>query len=190
MRLNFDRWHDGEGYDLEALSELSPAEVTHVARLLIRRLATSEADWRDIEALAAIGSPAAETALSKLLTHPCAELRLRAARYFAGQGQPAAMEKEIVELLRDPNAEVSASLLMREAEEFPSDAVKQALLDCSVDGRSDLRVHAAALALYLYGGAAEPFDWAHRPLFLRFGEDDREERLQALGELRSRMAPR
>ena len=66
-------------------------------------------------------------------------------------------------------------------------AIRAALLWCAVDGAPHLRVHAAALALYLAGGARSAFDWEHRPLFLGFGEPPRAERQAALAGLLVRM---
>ncbi len=84
--------------------------------------------------------------------------------------------RDVIRALRDPDADVGAAALFDMAERHPTPAVREALLDCAVDGDSRFRGHATALALYSAGGAREPFDWAHRPLFLRFGEAERAER--------------
>jgi len=39
------------------------------------------------------------------------------------------------------------------------------------------------LALYLGGKSSEAFDWDYRPLFLKFGEEDRTVRVEAYKEL-------
>jgi hypothetical protein len=41
----------------------------------------------------------------------------------------------------------------------------------------------AALLFYLHGKAKEPFDWDHRPFFLRFTATDRSEREAVFREL-------
>jgi hypothetical protein len=44
-------------------------------------------------------------------------------------------------------------------------------------------VHFAARLFYIHGRADEPFDWNHRPFFLRFHTEDRGERLAVYREL-------
>jgi hypothetical protein len=69
------------------------------------------------------------------------------------------------------------------AEAHPTEAVRRRLLYCAVKGNDDLRVHAAALAHFLYGGSTASFDWTHRPLYLRLGSRVRAERQAAYEEL-------
>ena len=60
-------------------------------------------------------------------------------------------------------------------------------MDQALNGTEVMRVHAAALSLFLAGKAKEPFDWDERPFFLRFGSEDRAERLVAYRELQQRV---
>ena len=185
--LSLDQWRDGEGYDLAALHGLSNPEAAFVLDLLNERLENTGANWRDVDAMAALEIPPARMAMKRLTSHPSAEVRLRAARHLAQGGDPAAAEAEIVRLLRDPATDIGADALMTMAEHHSTPEVRQALLDCALDGADHLRVHAAALALFLAGGAAEAFDWSHRPLFLEFGESDRAVRTAAMQKLRELM---
>ncbi|MEA2627492.1 MAG: hypothetical protein QOD06_3537 [Candidatus Binatota bacterium] len=185
MILDVDRWRDGEGYDLRALDDLTTAERAYVLEVLTERLVDSGADWRDVDAVAALGTREANTTLASLCSHRSGVVRLRAARILAERDLPDVLEREIVRLLGDPRADAGVGQLMALAEANPTAGVRQALLACAVDGAPELRVHAAALALYLAGGSVEAFDWTHRPLFLRFAEEDREARRAALGELKA-----
>jgi hypothetical protein len=75
------------------------------------------------------------------------------------------------------------ALLM--AERFPTDAVKQALLDASTR-RTESAMHCAGVLCYITGAGKEAFDWDLRPLFLRLGPDEPEaDRAAALAELRA-----
>jgi hypothetical protein len=186
--LDYEKWHDGEGYDLEVLAKMAPAERAYVLEVLLERLAGTGADWRDVDAVAALDTPPAEAALRGLSSHVDAEVRLRAARRLAERGAPEVAEREVVRLLTDPDAQTPIHRLMTLVEEHPTAKVREALLACALDGAKDLRVHAAALALYLAGGANEPFDWKHRPLFLKFGGDERGARVSAMQELQALMA--
>jgi len=187
MSLDMDRWRDGDGYDLSALQGLSNPEAACVLDLLNERLESSGAGWREVDALAALDIPPARMALGRLSTHPSAEVRLRAARALDEKNPAGATEHEIVRLLDDPDTDIGAAALMDRAEEYATPGVRAALLRCALDGAPHLRVHAAALALFFGGGAAEPFDWSHRPLFLEFGEEDRAVRLAAMAKLEALM---
>lgn len=185
--LSMDQVRDGEGYDVSALQGLSNPEAACILDLLNERLDTFGANWRDVDAMAALNIPPARMVMQRLAGHRSAEVRLRAARYLAEGGDDTAAEREIVKLLGNPDTDIGASALLMMAEAHPTEAVRKALLDCVIDGADHLRVHAAALALFLAGGAAESFDWAHRPLFLQFGESDRAARLAAMKDLKKLM---
>jgi len=196
MVMDWEKWHDGIGYDLEALDALDAHETAEVVQLLIGRIDGAKGDWYDLEALYRIGTPEARAALIAALRNSNATIRLHAAEYLAEEDdadsglskeQKEAVEQDIAGLLKRPNAETGIDLLTRLAEQFDSPVVREALLWCAMDGREDLRVHAAALALYLAGGAPEAFDWEQRPLFLEFGEADRKVRETAMAELLRRM---
>lgn len=187
LELDYDRWREGEGYDLEALRALTPSEQEVALALLRERLGGPGAGWREVEAVAALALPAAMRFLRELEWHDVAEIRLRAAVLAPDGGSRGTVEREVLRLLRDPATDIGADALMRHAGEHPEPAIRAALLWCAVDGAPHLRVHAAALALYLAGGARSAFDWEHRPLFLRFGEPPRAERQAALAELLGRM---
>ena len=109
-----------------------------------------------------------------------AVVRSRAAQLVGDQSD---VEAAIASGLFDNNGWSQAIDL---AEECPTPAVKQALLDCSRKGNSTARVNAAAMLLYLCGQSEEPFDWEQRPFFLRFGSDDDAEVQAAWSELRQR----
>jgi len=55
-----EEWRDGAGYDLAALREFDPAERAKAEDFLVRR---SGVDWRDIDALDALGSERALIAI-------------------------------------------------------------------------------------------------------------------------------
>ena len=79
MKIDFYKWHDGIGYDLDALNELDSHELKQVEELLISR---KDSDWRDVETLAALNTPLTIQALRDTLVSPNRECRLMAARYL------------------------------------------------------------------------------------------------------------
>ena len=62
MKITYEKWHDGDGYDLAALAALEGAEREEITQLLIDRSRTRP-DWREIDALAMLGGTAALAAL-------------------------------------------------------------------------------------------------------------------------------
>jgi hypothetical protein len=183
ISLDIERWRNGDPYDLSALDSLPSHEQTEVCQVLAERL-TEAGDWRDVDALAALGTPAADTLLANCARHANVIVRLRAGWWLADRGTPETLERELLSVLGDRDTDAPIQMTMRLAKEYPRTEVRRALLQCAVDGAHHLRAHAAALALYIAGRAREPFDWTHRPLFLRFGDEDRSVRLGAMEDLR------
>ena len=59
MTIDYEKWHDGIGYDLNALNEATPEERDMITNMLISR----DLDWRDVEALASLDTPRAREVL-------------------------------------------------------------------------------------------------------------------------------
>jgi hypothetical protein len=179
MKIGYVEWHDGIGYDLEALAGMTQEERGSVETLLIARLA-GEADWRDVEALYALGTPGAAACLRVAARHRNPEVRNRALAILAEDRPEAAAE------LEDDIVRAVERGLLDLAESHPTPRVKRALLDCARLAEPTTRVHAAAMLMYLCGKADEPFDWDQRPFFLRFASEDNQELRAAWTELRDR----
>jgi hypothetical protein len=182
MKIDYMKWHDGIGYDLDALRQLSPAERQKAEAVL---LATGCEDWRDVEALNELGTDHALAALRSALASHRYEVRIAAARALAQHGLLGEDEIELLLVKTLPDVTILNGMVstLRLVEDHPTLAVRRTLLWCALHGHDDIRVHAAALIYYLYGQAAEPFDWAHRSFFLRFGDKNLAERTTAYQEL-------
>lgn len=179
MVLDFDAWHDGIGYDLEALSELDEDDRGAIEATLLARDCE---DWRDVEALAALATPRAMEALRGCARSRRDEVGLRAARLLAAAGDPPLDEDAVIEHVR--GAEPGGlDALFDEVERLPTERVKRALLELARVGPQVVRCHAAAELYYLAGKASERFDWDHRPFFLRFEEPAGPDREAAWREL-------
>jgi HEAT repeat protein len=186
MEISYEDWHDGVGYDLEALKQITDPERDAVVKLLEERLETTP-DWRDLEALAAIGTPEARQTIRKALEGGDIETRMRAAEELVALGEEAELESVIIEGLGTTSLGSGLSKAIDLAEEHPSARIQEALLDLSLNGNEDQRIQSAALALYLGGQADEAFDWDHRPFFLRFGDENRAIQIEAYLELCRRL---
>ena len=180
MTYDREKWHDGIGYDLGALDEATADERRRIETLLLDR---QPPDWRDLEALARIGSPAARHAIRAALRHADPAVRggaLRHGREFLSSGERLLAIRRALEEATFYNG---LSEALEAIETFHPLEIIDLLLRALLAREPEVAVHLAALLLFLHGRAAEPFDWAQRPFFLRFAEEDREKRVPAFEEL-------
>jgi hypothetical protein len=143
MIIGYMQWHDGDGYDLEALAALKDEERGSAETVLIAHLAT-KADWRDVDALAALGTPGAMAAVKTAAKHGNPEVRNHALEVMAEAGPEQAgpqLEDDIVRAVERGALDL--------AESHPTPRVKRALLDCARLGDATKRVNAAAMLMYL-----------------------------------------
>lgn len=183
MNVSYEQWHDGIGYDLDALAKVTEDERRYVADMLLQRVRGREAEWRDIDALDALNLPEARPVLERALQTAKPETRLHIARLLAKQGVAVPIDRIIADILRRGSYQDGLSLAIDLVPAHATPFLRNVLLDCARDGYPDVRVHAAALCLYLAKQADEPFDLKHRPFFLNFGEEDAVIRNRAFEEL-------
>jgi hypothetical protein len=177
--MTYERWHDGLGYDLEALAEMTDDERKSVETDLIN----NTTNWRDIEALAALGTPAAKAHIRKRIDQGSSEVRLAAARALAGDKESdRAREDAIIHALQTAEPMNGLARALDMAAEHKSPRVVEALLRCTLRPVPEVAVNAAGLVYYLFGKTTEPFDWDKRPFFMRFGEGGAEQR-QAFADM-------
>jgi hypothetical protein len=191
--VTYEQWHDGIGYDLDALAKVTDQEREALAATLIARFKRDRGEWRAVEALAALNLPQTRAVLEQALPHAKPETRLHIARALSAMGVAVEIDKIIADILRRGSYDDGLSLALDLVPEYATSYLREVVLECARDGRPDVRVHAAALSLYLAGKAEAPFDWKHRPFFLQFGEEDRATRERAYAELCRRIgreAPR
>jgi hypothetical protein len=180
MIIDYEKWHDGIGYDLDALKAMSQSEVQAVEQVLIDH---QPRDWRDIEALAQIDSPAAKKAVETALRSHDPKVRLEALRHVAEKVDNKERERLMIEAIETRDLYDGLSDVIDELPDFHPPGAIEALFRGSLKRDGEAAVHFAALLMYLHGKAAEPFDWNHRPFFLRFNTTDRGEREAAFREL-------
>lgn len=177
--IDFDRWHDGMPYDLDALRELEGDERVDVEAWLLARAGE---DWRDLEGLVALGTQAGRAAVENQLRHGRIEQRLAAARRLPPDpGIEAHRERAVVDGLLSAEFVTGLRFALDLAIESPTPAVLDALFRAAL--RRESAVHAAAALAFVHGHAKEAFDWQRRDFYLRFNDDDPEVRVAAFREL-------
>lgn len=180
MSMDYEKWHDGIGYDLDALRDAGPQERSEIEKLI---LAHAPRDWRDVEALALIDTPAARAALREAAEGGDAQTRMAVARHAPALLAEKDRATSLIRAIRSAQAFDGLSDIIDEAEAFHPPEVVDALLRAALKGDGEAAVNFAALLYYLHGKAESSFDWAHRPFFLRFNTDDRTDREAAFREL-------
>lgn len=181
MNIDYEKWHDGIGYDIDAIREASPAERTQIEHIMLAR---GVKDWRDLEALEALASPKATTAIRATLKSKDPELRLRASRILAHEPEgEATRDAAIVHAIEQADVFAGLTQALDAAANHPSQAVKDALFRATLNGTSVTAVHTAALLFCLYGKASEPFDMDQRPFFLKFSTEVKADRIAPFKEM-------
>ena len=172
MKIDFYKWHDGIGYDLDALNELDNREIRELEALLISR---KDSDWRDVEALAALNTPFSIQALRDALASPNRECRLMAARFLKDMNIDDHIEEVVVRTLPETTIGDGMSYALMLAKLYPSENIRREVLRCAQIGKDDIRVHCAAMALFLYGVSKSEFDYDFKIIY-EFHEKDVEAR--------------
>jgi hypothetical protein len=181
MNIDYEKWHDGIGYDIDAIREATPSERAEIETIMVARTVK---DWRDLEALEALSSPKATAVIRETLKSSHPELRLRAARYLAHEPEgEATRETAIIHAIDNADVFNGLTQALDAAAAHPSQAVKDALFRACLNGTSVTAVHVAALLFYLYGKAKEPFDMSQRPFFLKFSTEEKADRVVPFKEL-------
>jgi hypothetical protein len=180
MKIGFEEWHDGIGYDIEALRRASQGERDAIEQILINH---SPRDWRDIEALAEIKTKFARGAIKKAMKDPNPVVRIAVTRFAPDLVTDNEQPQSLLDALKNTEPFGGLAQVLDEVARYHPEEVKEALVKGSLNRKGEVAVHFAAMLFYLLGEAKEPFNWEKRPFFLRFDTEDRKERIKVFREL-------
>jgi hypothetical protein len=180
MVLDYEKWHDGVGYDLDAIAAATPPERDTIEAILLSR---GLQDWRDVEALNALDTPAAQDTLRNAAARASSEIRVAITRYAPRFQSSAQRTATLASALRTSRLGGGLSDAIDEAAEYHPLEIVDALLRGALERDGETAVLFAALLLYIHQQAKEPFDWAQRPFFLRFHTEDESARETVFAEL-------
>jgi len=184
MVMSYEKWHDGDGYDIDALKAATAEERSGIETLLLLRGAK---DWRDVEALAALGTPRADEILKTAIESPDPEIYLAVARYAPQLVPDAKRVASLVKALGTATLFGGLSQALDQVAEFHPKPVVDALFQGALKRDGETAVQFAAMLLFVHGKANDPLDWEQRPFFLRFNTENREERTKVFRELCQRV---
>ena len=173
MKIDYEKWHDGVGYDLKALKEANKKEREEIERILVNR---NPPDWRDIEALAILNTPGARSALKAAVLGGNNEVNMAVLRYAPELVNDELRTKLIVKALRSATVYYGLTQALTIVEEYHPKEVVRELFHGLLKREGEIAVHFAAMLFYIYGKAETSFDWDKRPFFLRFNTEKLSER--------------
>jgi len=180
FQIDHEKWHDGIGYDLDAIREASPEERASIEALLLQR---GVRDWREVEALAALKSPRARAALRSAMTSHRHALALAVVRHAPDLVDDAARTALIVRGLERARPFDGLTQILMQVEDFHPAPVIEALFRNTIRREADVAVHFAAMLMFVHGQAETSFDRDQRPFFLTFNTQDPTARKAAFREL-------
>src|SRR4051812_39215162 len=122
MTLDYDRIHNGYGYDLEALDELTPDELIRAEDLVIAQRLSG---WREIDGLNHLGSSHAIAEMMKALHSAEIEVRMRATGYLVSRKliTEGDVEDIIINALGKTTILNGLAFTLRLVTEYPTPAV-------------------------------------------------------------------
>lgn len=179
MVMNYERWHDGIGYDLTVFDDAAPEERRQIEDLLLGR---PIGDWRDVEALATLDTSRSREKLRR--TFEAADLPQKvdliahATSLFTDEERTAVL----VAALRDISPSPSLTQVMLEVQDFHPPAVIDALLEGTRTHDGPTAGSFAMMLLFIHDKATSPYDFSVRPFTLRFQTNDRETMYRELCE--------
>ena len=180
MKIGFEEWHDGIGYNIAVIRLASKVELDAIEKILINH---SPRDWRDIEALAEINTNCAREIIKEAIKDSNPFVRIAVIRFAPDLITDNERTQSIIHALQNVEIFNGFSNVLDEVERYHPKEVKEALINGLLNRTGDVAVHFAAMLFYLFGKAKEPFDWKQRPFFLRFNTEDRKERVEVFREL-------
>jgi hypothetical protein len=168
MNIDYEKWHDGVGYDLEALKEANKKERKAIERILVNR---NPLGWRDIEALAILDTPGARQALIISVLGGINEVNIAVLRYAPELINDELRTKLIVKALKTASFYYGLSQTLDIVEKYHPEEVIRELFHGLLKREGEVAVHFAAMLFYIHGKAETPFDWEKRAFYLKFNTE-------------------
>jgi hypothetical protein len=180
MVIDYEKWHDGIGYNLSILESASPGELVEIEAFLVHRPIS---DWRDVEALATLNTPQARLRLHRAFKSGNSEIVAAVRNYAPDLVSSDERITTLVTAIKGSTSYHGLTPALLEIEDFHPPEIVEALLQGALQREGETAVHFAAMLMFIHGKAESSFDWALRPFFLRFHTEDREGRASVFREL-------
>ena len=180
MKIDYEKWHDGIGYDLKALKEANTREREAIEIILVNR---TPLDWRDIEALALLDTPRARSTILRALLGSSNEVNMAVLRFAPDLVSNEVKTRVLVKALKSLSFFDGFSLTLAIVSEYHPEEVVSELFHGLINREGSVAVHFAAMLFYIYGKGETIFDDKHRDFFLKFNTPNKSERMIVFKEL-------
>ena len=180
MKIDYEKWHDGIGYDIKALEEATNEERKEIERILLNR---NKRDWRDIEALAILNTPKACSTILRALLSNNNEVNMAVLRFAPELVSSQVKTRVIVKALKSARFFDGFSHTLNMVGEYHPEEVVDELFHGLINREGGIAVHFAAMLYYIYGKGETIFDDEHRDFFLKFNTAILSDRKLAFKEL-------
>jgi len=181
MEMNHQRWHDGTGYDLSLIAKATPEEHAEIESLMLRQPVS---DWRIVEGLSHLRTPAATVRLqSSLASSRDHNVKMAITQYAGDLISPEERTTAIISALREAPLVQGLHRALQQIPDFHPREIIHELHQATLKREGDVAVHCAALLLFLHGKSGSIFDSAHRIFLSRFATKNTDERAAAHQEL-------
>lgn len=180
MTIDYEKWHDGVGYDIDALREASVEERGKIESILVNR---TPMGWRDIEALSILDTTTARRVVKEAASDPNLEVQLAVTHYASYLISPGERIGIIINALRTAEPFGGLSEALDQVSDFHPPEVLSELFKGALTRKGDIAVLFAAMLTYIYGKSDDAFDMKQRPFFLRFNTEVLDERREVFREL-------
>jgi len=165
MNIDYEKWHDGVGYDLEALKEANDKDREAIENILVNR---NPPDWRDIEALAFLDTPGAHSALKVALLGRNYEVNMAVLHYAPEHVDDELRTRLIIEALKSASFDDGLSITLDVVEKYHPKEVVSELFHGLLYREGEVAVHFAATLFIIYGISETYFDEVNRSFLLKF----------------------
>jgi HPt (histidine-containing phosphotransfer) domain-containing protein len=174
MIIDYDKWREGEPYDIAALAEITPEERDQLTEEIC---ANGNLDWRDVEALKALNTPKALKRIAHTAKTQGASGGAEAlVTEIETKGWSKAAEKQLIAQLENMKSmESSSDRLFDLCEQHQTPAVMEQLMrNARIQSDETMRYACGEFLLYLTGHIDHryAFDKEHRPHLLDLNSDD------------------
>jgi hypothetical protein len=180
MKIDFEKWHDGIGYDLEALAEANNEEREVIEKILVEK---PPQDWQDIEALAFLDTPGARSALQGAIHSGRNEVNMAVLRFAPELVNDELKTKLIVESLRSASFFYGLYQTLNIVENYHPKEVIRELFWGLLNREGEVAVSYAAMLFYIYGKTESYFPFDKREFFLKFNTSKLSDRKKVFKEL-------
>lgn len=175
MEIDYRKWHDGVGYDIGVIQTAAPADRAQIEAILAAR---GVRDWRDVEALAALGSPRAQAMLKSALRSGDHSIAIAVLDYSGNLIPESERTAALVAALENGQIGKGLAEALRAAEKFHPPEVVDALLRGILTRKEALLF--AGTVMYVHGLAKSSYDNDLRPAYIRFAGAEKHQAFREL----------